>query len=149
MVRFWLFKICVVNCGSNKSVMKPLKYWKSIIWTIVVLLATTLPSSSIPKDLLLNIPHFDKLVHFALFFVLATFLLSEGNKLREQESITRYAILLAIIVSTIYGLAIELIQYLFLPTRSGSLYDFAANVLGALAAIAAYRLINRFTRGWI
>lgn len=139
----------MVNCNSNKSAMKLLNYWKSIIWTIVILMATTIPSNSIPKDLLLNIPHFDKLVHFGLFFILATFLLSESNKLRKQEGLTRYAILVAIIVSTIYGLIIELVQYLFLPSRSGSLYDFVANVLGALAAIAAYRLVNRLTKGWI
>jgi VanZ family protein len=126
-----------------------LKYWKSTVWTIIILLATTLPSSSIPKTSLLEIPHFDKIVHFGLFFVLAVFLLSENNKLREAGALSSRSIWIALTISIVYGLAIELLQYYLLTTRSGSLWDFAANVLGAVVAIVLYKSINRITKKYI
>lgn len=119
------------------------KHWKSSLWTIIILLATTLPSSSIPKSSLLKIPHFDKIVHFVLFFVLAILLISEFNTLRKEGKLTRLSIVIAISVSVVYGLIIELLQYYLLTTRSGSLYDFAANVLGAIVAVLLYKTINR------
>ncbi|NHB68974.1 VanZ family protein [Perlabentimonas gracilis] len=129
--------------------MKALKYWRSSVWTVIIILATTLPSSSIPKSSLLQIPHFDKLVHFVLFFVLALFILSERNSLRQQGKLANRAITFALSISIAYGLIIELLQYFLLPTRSGSLYDFMANVLGAIMAVVLYRLANRITAGWI
>lgn len=129
--------------------MKTLKYWRSSVWTVIIILATTLPSSSIPKSSLLQIPHFDKLVHFVLFFVLALFILSERNSLRQQGKLANRAITFALSISIAYGLIIELLQYFLLPTRSGSLYDFMANVLGAIMAVVLYRLANRITAGWI
>ncbi|MDX9769911.1 MAG: VanZ family protein [Tenuifilaceae bacterium] len=129
--------------------MKALKYWRSSVWTVIIILATTLPSSSIPKSSLLQIPHFDKLVHFVQFFVLALFILSERNSLKQQGKLANRAIAFALSISIAYGLIIELLQYFLLPTRSGSLYDFMANVLGAIMAVVLYRLANRITAGWI
>ena len=126
-----------------------LRYWKSAVWTLIILLATTLPSSSIPKVPMFEIPHFDKFVHFALFFVLALFLLSESNKLRKQGELTRLATVVAISVSFGFGLAIELLQLFLLTTRSGSLLDFIANMAGAFAAVVVYKLVNRVTFHWI
>ena len=125
--------------------MSLVRYWKSTSWTVIILLATTLPSSSIPKTSLLKIPHFDKIVHFVLFFVLALLLISEFNTLRQEGKLTRLSIVIAISVSVVYGLIIELLQYYLLTTRSGNLYDFAANVLGAIVAVLLYKTINRVT----
>lgn len=126
-----------------------LKYWKSIVWTAIVILATTLPSNSIPKSSLLEIPHFDKIVHFGLFFVLAMFIISEQNTLRLQGGLTRKAIILALSFTIAYGLIIEFLQYFLLPTRSGSLFDFLANTLGSIVAVVLYRFVNRITSRWI
>ena len=126
-----------------------LKYWKSIVWTAIIILATTLPSNSIPKSSLLEIPHFDKIVHFGLFFVLAMFIISEQNTLRLQGGLTRKAIILALSFTMAYGLIIEFLQYFLLPTRSGSLFDFLANTLGSIVAVVLYRFVNRITSRWI
>ncbi|MDX9847635.1 MAG: VanZ family protein [Tenuifilaceae bacterium] len=125
--------------------MSLVKHWKSTAWTVIILLATTLPSSSIPKTSLLNIPHFDKIVHFVLFFVLAILLISEFNTLRKEGELTRMSAVIALAVSVVYGLIIELLQLYFLTTRSGSLYDFAANVMGAIVAVLLYKTINRIS----
>lgn len=129
--------------------MTVLRYWKSAVWILVILLATTLPSSSIPKVPMFDIPHFDKIVHFILFFILAIFLLSESNKLRKQGELTRFAAVVALSVSFTFGLAIELMQLYLLPTRSGSLLDFIANMAGAIAAVIIYKLVNRITFHWL
>lgn len=123
--------------------------WKSIVWTILIFIATTLPSNVLPNTSLLKIPHFDKIVHFGLFFVLAVFLLSENNRLRKLGGLTPKAIAIAISVSAILGVLIELLQYFYLPTRSGSYWDFLANILGAIVAVGLYKMINRITKSYI
>jgi VanZ family protein len=123
--------------------------WKSIVWTILIFIATTLPSNVLPNTSLLKIPHFDKIVHFGLFFVLAVFLLSENNRQRKLGGLTPQAIATAISVSAILGVLIELLQYFYLPTRSGSYWDFLANILGAIVAVGLYKMINRITKSYI
>jgi VanZ family protein len=129
--------------------MALLNRWKSIVWTILIFIATTLPSNVLPNTSLLKIPHFDKIVHFGLFFVLAVFLLSENNRLRKLGGLTPKAIAIAISVSAILGVLIELLQYFYLPTRSGSYWDFLANILGAIVAVGLYKMINRITKSYI
>jgi VanZ family protein len=84
-----------------------------------------------------------------LFFVLAVFLLSENNRLRKLGGLTPKAIAIAISVSAILGVLIELLQYFYLPTRSGSYWDFLANILGAIVAVGLYKMINRITKSYI
>jgi VanZ family protein len=122
------------------------KHWKSLLWSILVLIACAIPSNKVPNVDLLKWPHFDKLVHFGMFFVLTTLLVSENNKLRDSGLVSKTAIVWAGIISLIYGFSIEAIQYFFLPSRSGSWIDMWANIVGILIAFFLYKFINRFTK---
>lgn len=44
-------------------------------------------------------------------------------------------------ISLIYGVILELVQLLFIPSRSGEWLDFVANVIGAFLVVPVFRII--------
>jgi VanZ family protein len=123
------------------------KHWKSLLWSALVLLACAIPSNKVPDIDIIKMPHFDKVVHFGMFFILALLLVSENNNLKDKGLVNKSTFLWAGIIAIVYGLSIEAIQYFFLPTRSGSWGDMLANIVGTLTAFVLYRYVNRFSRG--
>lgn len=77
--------------------------------------------------------NFDKVAHFGLYgglaFLIAFWL---GAKRSRQQ-----AAFAAIFICSIYGLADEGIQY-FIPSRNASLWDYLADVLGAICGSLSY-----------
>ncbi|MCB9002501.1 MAG: VanZ family protein [Bacteroidales bacterium] len=121
-----------------------IKYNKTIIWSLVILLLCIMPASDIPK---VKIAGIDKVVHFGLFGVLATLLVSETNRLRTLRDCDKKSIILGLIVPIIYGGLIELIQQQ-LPSRSAELFDLVADSAGTIVAVLIYPFVNRITRGF-
>lgn len=79
----------------------------------------------------ISIPHLDKLVHFVFYFIaaiLGSMLIKERTKGQFNLSGT---VIISMVVVTIYGIVIEVIQNTFTNYRSGDLYDVLANSLGA------------------
>lgn len=121
-----------------------LNYWRSILWALLSFVACVLPSNRIPKINRIAIPHFDKVVHFTLFFVLALLLFYE-NKLRTGNvNLTRKATLWIIVTTIIYASALEGVQHFFIISRSGNLADLAANLLGVFVAVLVYAFVAKF-----
>ncbi|MCC5854564.1 MAG: VanZ family protein [Idiomarina sp.] len=73
-----------------------------------------------------HIPHLDKLVHFALFFVLAASL----------HLAFAPPVWLGMLLLIAYGITIEVIQH-FIPGRGAEVMDVVADTLGAGAFYAA------------
>jgi VanZ family protein len=101
-----------------------------ILWLIIVLLLSVLPFPGI--RILTPLP-IDKIVHFVLYGVTAVMLY---RILRARYNSNR-ALLYSIAVSAFYGALMECIQY-FLPYRSFSIADMAANTLGAAVLAGVY-----------
>lgn len=83
------------------------------------------------------IPHADKALHFAMYAVTCALLyvVLKGNGKFKSP------LFVAVLLSASYGLLMEVIQG-FTATRSFSLLDESANVLGALSA-AGYIALKR------
>lgn len=105
---------------------------KPIIWLGLICYGLFLPASHLPVKPFMNIPHFDKLVHFVLFFVLCLFLYSPFKKLR-----TRYYIW-APVTAIFLGAMLESLQRTLTVSRSSSFADFLANTSGITASILFY-----------
>ena len=82
----------------------------------------------------ISIPHFDKIVHMGLFFILCFLLVSAYSMTRTQ-----HFTLLAI-----YGALIEWLQALT-GYRSGDVYDWIADVLGIVLLFVALDFWRVFT----
>ena len=68
-------------------------------------------------------PHLDKIVHFSIFFLMATFLVF--GRLKKK---------FALIFCILYALFTEMIQT-FLNYRTGSIFDLVSDIIGITFAI--------------
>ena len=108
-----------------------------------------MPSDQMSKVSWINIPHFDKVIHFMLYFIFTLLLISGNNSQKHQRRVTINAILWAAAISLPYGIVVEVLQHFIFTTRSAEFWDIVANILGFLTASLAYRPANRITEGYI
>lgn len=114
--------------------MKLFYFWKPILWLAIICYALFIPAKELPVKPLFSIPHFDKMVHFTLFFVFCILLLRPLKKLKLNYYF------LAPLISIVLGGILEFSQQMFSKSRSSDIYDFMANSLGILAAVLFYYL---------
>jgi VanZ family protein len=114
--------------------MKILYFWKPLLWLAIICYLLFIPANNLPTSFFFRIPHFDKIVHFTLFFVFCLFLLRPLKKL----NLNHY--LIAPLVSILSSGLLEFIQHTLSNSRSSDIYDFLANSIGVLAAVLFYYL---------
>ncbi len=112
--------------------MKITFFIKPIIWLLLICYGLFLPAKDLPVKPLLEIPHFDKIVHFGLFFVFSLLLFRPFKKLGKRHMF--WAPFSAIILSGF----LESIQHTISGTRSSNIYDFIANVSGILTSVLVF-----------
>ena len=125
------------------------RHWKSIVWAIFILILCGMPGNQVNKVKFIDIPHFDKFVHFFLYFTFTLLLISENNKQKNYRKVTVDAILIAATISLSYGALIEILQKIFFINRGADIFDMIANTTGFLVAVISYRQVNRITEGYI
>lgn len=121
--------------------MKSKLFWRNIIWAIVIFVLCALPGDELPKTKMISIPHFDKIVHFGMFYIMGIFLFAE---LKYQTRLKHSQIVIvAIALIAIYGGLIEYLQQNYFINRSGDYVDLAADILGGLLAIIMYPWLKK------
>ncbi|WP_321279864.1 VanZ family protein [Marinifilum fragile] len=121
--------------------MKRKLFWRNIIWAIIIFILCSIPGNDLPKTSAIHIPHFDKLVHFGMFFIMGIFLMAE---LSFQTKLKKSLIILIIVfLVAVYGGAIEYLQQNYFINRSGDYMDLAADILGGIVAILLYPWIKK------
>ena len=115
--------------------MKITLFIKPFVWLALICYGLFLPAEDLPVKPLLEIPHFDKLVHFGLFFVFSLLLFRPFKKLETKYLF--WAPLTAILLSGF----LESIQRTISSTRSSNIYDFIANVSGILVSILVFHFL--------
>jgi VanZ family protein len=111
-----------------------LYFWKPILWLILTCYALFIPATKLPVEPFLRIPHFDKIVHFGLFFTLYLFLVRPFKKLDMNSYFT------AALTSIGLSGMLEFIQHLLSSTRQSDIFDFLANTTGVLSALLFFKL---------
>ena len=114
----------------------------AIAWGILIFVIISMPASSIPDSSFLDIPHFDKLVHFSMFLGF-TFLLCAGFYLKDKKGITSIHFLFVALIGLLYGGITELFQEFFFDSRHGSFVDFIANTIGVVAGITVFCFLRK------
>lgn len=124
----------------TQSMVKTISYfWKPILWLVITCYALFIPATRLPVEPFLRIPHFDKIVHFGLFFTLCLFLVRPYKKLKMKSYF------MAALTSIGLSGMLEFIQHLLSSTRQSDIFDFLANTAGVLSALLFFRLfvVNR------
>ncbi len=115
----------------------------TVLWALIIAVLTLTPAPDLPETPFWDIPHFDKLVHFGLFALLAFFGVMGFYKHRQPAIAFKKQALWTSILAIVYGCLIEFIQG-FVPGRSGEVLDILANAAGAIAGPIAFLVIKKF-----
>jgi len=114
--------------------MKLIYFLKPLLWLAIICYALFIPADDLPLEPFFRIPHFDKMVHFGLFFVFCLFLLRPLKRLKFQYY------LLAPLISIILSALLEFSQHVLSTSRSSDIKDFIANSLGVISAVVFFYL---------
>lgn len=122
-----------------------MKHFKlTLIWGLLIAIALFTPGDSIPESGLINIPHFDKVVHATLFLVLEWLVLLELHWRPGQRTTGKQIIRVSLVV-TVFAISTELLQMISWVGRDGSVFDLLADLTGILLALAGIRPLKKFT----
>jgi VanZ family protein len=86
----------------------------------------------------INIPNFDKFVHFGMYFGFMSVLIFENRKIIKSTG----KLLLIGLIPFFYGIIMEIMQSAFTTTRTGSVYDALANSAGILVSVLLWLWIK-------
>ena len=112
--------------------MKITLFTKPFIWLVIICYGIYLPADFIPQRQFMNIPNFDKIIHFILFFVLCLLMFKPLKRLKTKHYILAPGISLSL------AAIIEFTQQWFSSTRQSNLNDFLANVAGIVTSMVIY-----------
>lgn len=108
-------------------------YWRITIWMIIMCYLLFVPASQLPSEPFLKIPHFDKIVHFAIFGILCTLLF------RPVKTLTPNYYFWTPLIALVLAVVLEFSQHKITQSRQTDVYDFLANTMGLLSATLFYR----------
>ncbi len=118
----------------------------AIVWTVVIFFIIAIPGSNIPESPLFLIPHFDKIIHAGIFFLLGLFSIYGFTKQGDKTIIKRYAYTLAVIFCVLYGIMTEVMQHFCISERSGEFADVIANASGSAAGVLLFYYLKKMHR---
>lgn len=96
------------------------------------------PNEKVSK---INIPHIDKWVHGIIFFVLI-YLWQWYFYKHKKHNLSAVTITVLLVILMFYGIIIEVFQELSPVSRSGDVFDFLADLLGALLGILVFKMFK-------
>lgn len=102
------------------------------LWTLIIIVLLCIPGNKIPGEGLFGIEHLDKIVHFFLFGLLILFWgirIWTGAASRHRWKEKMFFLLVIILL---FGVAMEFVQFYFIPYRSFDRWDIVADSVGAL-----------------
>lgn len=123
--------------------MKRMKYRLiTAMYSIIILIITSTPANHIPR---IQILHFDKFVHFSIYFVFGFLLLMA---VIEQWSPGGFAgIFISLLIGTTFG-AIDEFHQFWIVSRVPSFGDFFADLGGLIVGILLmfFMILYRYVR---
>ena len=110
-----------------------------MIWSIIILILTLLPGKEFPE---VHIVGIDKIVHVFIFGLLMVLTAYGFYKLSRQRDSIQNPILISLSYCIIFSVTIELMQQ-YVPGRSFSMLDIAANVTGVSLGYFGFKVLQR------
>jgi len=108
---------------------------KPFIWLLFIAVLSLMPAEDLPKMPMRDLPQFDKMVHFAMYFILAVLLVKPLQRLHLP------VLLIVLFISILIGGLIEILQFAITNYRSASWFDFLADMAGAAAGLLAFNML--------
>jgi len=116
------------------------RLYAAISWLILICILTLTPGNKLPKDPGI-IPHFDKMIHLFMFFILSILWIT-SVAIDSQNKFIKKNILLISLIGTFLACILEYMQK-YIPNRSFDFVDMLMNVAGVLLGILFFKLFSR------
>lgn len=114
----------------------------SILWLIFIAIITLTPGNALPVSGKFDIPFADKIVHFAVFFVLEYLIIWGFKKQFEFKILKDNAIFFSLLFAFSFGIIIEVLQN-YIPLRSFDWWDICADFSGAALGLIIFLFVYR------
>jgi VanZ family protein len=111
--------------------MKP--FLPAIIWAAVIFGMSIGPSIQLPETAISP----DKIGHLIAYGILTLLII---KALEKKEKLSSKTGNLTVLTVSIYGIALEIVQWAFFPNRYFEVWDMVANFLGSLLCYLAFKI---------
>jgi VanZ family protein len=108
------------------------------ILTALIIMYLSMANSHTFDKVPINIPNFDKFVHFGMYFGFMSVLILENRKALKSTG----NLFLISLIPFFYGIIIEIMQSALTTSRTGSVYDALADFAGILVSILLWLWIR-------
>ena len=120
---------------------KYLVFWKTIAWTVFIMVLFLIPSQDIPGSR--EIPHLDKLVHMVFFMIFTILFMRDMLKIERLKLSPVAYILVTFLVVLSLAIMVELLQDVMKLGREGDIVDIFYDLLGFFLGVFLLILIFR------
>ncbi len=110
----------------------------SMLVALTILYLSLASSETFKKVPLIDIPNFDKVVHFLMYFGLMSVIIFENRRTIKSNK----QLFLIALIPLFYGILMELLQSALTTTRSGSFFDALFNSVGIMVSILLWLRIK-------
>ena len=121
---------------------KYLVFWKTITWTVFILVLFLIPSQDIPGSR--EIPYLDKAVHTVFFMIFSVFFVRDMLKIRGLKYIPPVYIIVTFLLVLSLAIMIEFLQDKMNLGREGDIIDIFYDLLGFLLGMLLLILSHGF-----
>ncbi|MBB6613073.1 VanZ family protein [Pontibacter sp. Tf4] len=94
-----------------------------------------------PSVSLSDLFSFDSFAHATMFMVLCFLMIVGLTKQFTYPKLQHYAIRSSLLISSMFGILIEIVQFTFVPGRSAEIMDIVSNTIGCLIGIVLFKWV--------
>lgn len=121
-----------------------ISFFPAIIWSLIILYLSSGPGIQLPPSFW-DFIAVDKVGHLVFYGILA-YLIAFGFYKIKNQFINKKTLFISLIISSIYGICLEFMQYSFFPNRYFEILDIIANISGSIIGILFFKYIYYKTR---
>ena len=103
----------------------------AVLWAVFIFGLSAMPNVNLPEEWF-DLFSIDKLAHAFVYGVLTLLIIrgyALGNKWTQRSTV------FAVIIASIFGISMEIMQYSFFPNRYFEFLDIIANICGAIGSL--------------
>lgn len=111
-----------------------IKYVAATVWTLMILLGSSMPGNEVPSFDLLDFAGIDKIFHFiayAMMVLLWSIALKSTGKRIGGARVAFYG-------SILFGITMEIAQNAFFESRTFDIMDIIANIMGSIVGLTLF-----------
>jgi VanZ family protein len=120
-------------------------YWKALVWNLIILILSLMPSDGIPGSKWWQFPHIDKVVHF-IMYALLTILILQKNHILFGKFKQINVLGVTFFYVFFMGFFIEILQNSFLIGRNFDIFDVVANTIASVSVLLSFRIYHHLNK---